>query len=388
MEQIEQIELMEPGITSRVRDAAVIGAGVAGSSAAKALADRGWDVVLIDGRRFPRHKVCGEFLSPESRGMLEAFGLIDTVQSLRPAEIDRARLWLSRGRPVEAALPGGAWGVSRYALDRSLQLAAIEAGVELLQGVTVTTVCAEDGGYRLAAKGGGFPGQAIRARAVIAAWGGRRGTGAKEPRPPNEAYIGVKTHYEGIEGISAVELFFFPGGYMGISPIEDGRVNVAALLKQDAFRDKESSVLGWIRAAGRRNPRLRDLLERAVPVPGTQAAVAPVRLHSRPLAWDTVPCIGDAAVMMPPLCGDGMSMALRSASLCSAWADAYLRGELTLEQWRDAYSRALSTEFSGPLRVGRLIHKVSGLPVLPGMLAGLSRLIPSLPAAIVRATRL
>ena len=63
-------------------DAAVIGAGIAGSVMAESLADHGWDTVLFDRKAFPRHKVCGEFLSPESLTMLRRLGLRDAVLRL------------------------------------------------------------------------------------------------------------------------------------------------------------------------------------------------------------------------------------------------------------------------------------------------------------------
>jgi choline dehydrogenase-like flavoprotein len=91
-----------------MRDVAVLGAGMAGSSVAKALADKGWDTLLIDRRPFPRHKVCGEFLSPESRTALQALGLWETVESLGPSPIERVRLVFESGPPLEIPLPGTA----------------------------------------------------------------------------------------------------------------------------------------------------------------------------------------------------------------------------------------------------------------------------------------
>lgn len=375
---------------SRIYDVAVLGAGVAGSSLAKSLADRGWEAVLIDGKQFPRHKVCGEFLSPESQSTLRAMGLHHAVEALQPSLITQARLIFQSGAPLELPLPGVALGVSRYLLDGALHRAAINSGVELKAAATVTAVHPAPRGYVIETKQGESR-LSYEARAVIAAWGANCRAGLPGHRAgarKDKAYIGVKSHFAGIEMEPAVELYVFDGGYLGISTIEHGIVNVAALLARKAFPPDEKTVLGLLAAAARRNPRLSRKLADAVPVPGTQAAVAPVALSRKPQPWAAVPHIGDAALMLPPLCGDGMSLALRSAALCAPLADRFLAGSLSLAQWEQAYSQAMRQEFQAPLQWGRLLQWLFGIPLLPRLLLGAAQLAPGMVAQLVRATRL
>ncbi|KEQ23145.1 NAD(P)/FAD-dependent oxidoreductase [Paenibacillus tyrfis] len=370
-----------------IRDMAVIGAGIAGSSIAKALADRGWDVILIDGNRFPRHKVCGEFLSPESQVMLRSLGFQETVESLQPAKIHQARIIMSKGDTLDIPLPGTALGISRFALDTALHQSVIGSGVELITGQKVASVTPADHGYIIETRHGGKE-FSFHSRAVIAAWGGKGVPKVLGQRSPDSRYIGVKSHYTGINLGPVVELYFFPGGYLGLSPVEGGMVNIAALLKKNTFLNKEKTVIDWIYAAGRRNPKLKAILDKAVPVPGTQAAVAPVHLNHIWSAWDRFPLVGDAAVMVPPLCGDGMSMALRSACLCTPLADLYLRGESTVNRWKWEYTRSLKREFNGPLRWGLLLQWLFSLPVFPRLMLSIAQSFPVLPASLIRATRL
>ncbi|CAG7649149.1 NAD(P)/FAD-dependent oxidoreductase [Paenibacillus allorhizosphaerae] len=375
------------------REVAIIGAGIAGSSLAKALADRGWDTVLFDRKPFPRHKVCGEFLSPESQLMLQLLGLDGPVASLQPSRIHRTRLVLGGGDAIEIPLPGTALGVSRYLLDSALLSAAIDAGVHVQAATAVTSVCPNESGYTIETKQGDVR-NAYHVRAVIAAWGanGRAGlSSAQRQRPNSEAdptYIGVKSHFSGIDMEPVVELYFFEGGYVGVSPIEGGLVNVAALLERKSFRNNEKTIAGWIDAARRRNAKLDRRLANAVPVPGTQAAVAPVDLSRKPLAWGSLPHVGDAALMIPPLCGDGMSMALRSALLCAPLADRYLSGKISLARWQHEYVRSIRREFHGPMQWGRLLHSLLGMPMAPRLLLGAVRLVPGLAYELMKATRL
>ncbi|MCS7463941.1 NAD(P)/FAD-dependent oxidoreductase [Paenibacillus doosanensis] len=377
-----------------MHDVAIIGAGVAGSSLAKDMAARGWDTVLIDGKSFPRHKVCGEFLSPESLGTLDELGLRKTVERLQPRRIERARLIVSSGGALDVPLPGTGLGVSRYALDSALHQAAYRSGVELVTGTPVAEVHPAGGGFRLVLKPaeGGLP-QELLVRSVIGAWGANPRL-MRLQRPRDRAVsrtggcIGVKSHFTGIPMEPVVELYFFPGGYLGLSPIEGDRVNVCALLKRQAFPEAEPTVSGLLDAACRRHPLLRRRLLDASPVPGTEAAVAPVRLDRQPLTWGRFAHVGDASLLVPPLCGDGMSMALRSARLCARLADRYLDGTVSLAQWQAEYALAVQREFAGPLRWGTWLHSLSGLPVLPRLLLALAQLMPNLAASLVKATRL
>ncbi len=103
-----------------MRDVVIVGAGLAGSGLATVLSNLGWDVLLVERRQLPQHKVCGEFLSPESQASLHALGMYNSVAELAPSRMDQAVLVSRLGRSVQVALPGDAWGVSRFTLDAAL----------------------------------------------------------------------------------------------------------------------------------------------------------------------------------------------------------------------------------------------------------------------------
>lgn len=388
-------------------DVAVLGAGVAGSSLAAMLAARGWTTALMDRHRFPKHKVCGEFLSPESQHILSDMGLEETVESLEPHSITRISLFLAGGGKIELPLPGTAVGVSRHRLDAALQRHAIAEGVVLLQGGTVTAVMPYEHGYILHVRQGRERTE-ITARAVVAAWGaGGQGRilgrydhriedGSWRKRRSGSAHergaVGVKSHFAWSAGAAspsdAVELYFFSGGYLGINGIECGHYNVAALLDGQDIPRSHPTVEGMLMEAVSRNPALQRRMGDAQPVHGTEAAVAPVHISRYPAPWCIIPHIGDAIGRIPPLCGDGMSMGLRSAQLCAAYAHRYLAGEWTYEQWRAAYTRAICSQFSSPLRWGKAVEALLRNPAASRLLPGLARLSPRLACKFVEATRL
>jgi flavin-dependent dehydrogenase len=397
-------------------DVIVIGAGIAGSSVAGALAGKGWSTLLLDRHTGPKHKVCGEFLSPESGRSLAALGLGPVVAALGGSAMDKVRLATYDGSSLTLPLPGKALGISRFALDEALRGHAVALGAEVLGGITVDEVERSGRDFVVRARSGG-QGITFEARSVIGAWG-RNGASSmrgvvdrerdrskdrnerdRNPDPdrhnrsvrkvPSPAsYVGIKSHLADARPSSEVDLIFFPGGYIGLSAIENGFINVAALVTRSFFAEAGQTIEGAWKHAQRFCPLLRDRLQGSRLVPGTQAAVAPVETSRRLTPWGSFPHIGDAAAVIPPLCGDGMSMALHSAWQCATYADRYLRGSITWEDWRTQYSATLRREFAAPIFTGRLLQGALGHPIAGPLLLKIGRAFPRLAERVVLATRI
>jgi len=372
-----------------MRDVVIVGAGLAGSGLATVLGNLGWDVLLAERRHLPQHKVCGEFLSPESQASLHALGLHQTVAQLAPSRMDQAILVSRMGRSVQVALPGEAWGVSRWALDAALADAACRAGAELWTGVTVTNVTSGDRGATVDVRTGQEL-STVHARSVVLACGRHTHASLRPsvPAPPvDQTYVGVKCHYESVAMPSRMELYFFAGGYGGVSPIEGQRFNVCLLVTRRAFLQGGGTVRGMLDMAARLNPALGGRLMGSRPLPQTEVAVAPVDTQRQGVPWDTTACIGDAAVMIPPLCGDGQAMALRSAELYAPLLDDLLHGRRSLVDVRTAYTAAWHREFDGPIRTGRQLQALLNVPGLGDGLISVGHRIPALATWLVHATR-
>lgn len=186
----------------------ILGAGPAGASAAIAARSEGSAVHLIDGAKFPRHKVCGEFFSPEIAAELEHLGAWEAFLESGPARVQRMKLHFGRREKV-ARLPEHAWGLSRYTFDALLRDRAQTLGVELL---------------REPAREAGDD-----APTVIAS--GRHCSVKPGPRTGARLF-GFKAHFDG-PADDAVELFFFGRCYVGVNAIENGRTNVCGLGPED-----------------------------------------------------------------------------------------------------------------------------------------------------------
>ena len=380
-------------------DLIVVGAGLAGSTVAAAVADAGHRVLLLERTHFPRHKVCGEFLSPEVQATLCTLNLYDAVAVCGPQPLTHARIVSRTGRTLHTPLPGVAWGLSRYALDAALAQAAVARGVTLYTGARVREYVFLDAArtdVRVTYLRQGRE-HTAQGRAVIMAVG--RGSAKGLPPWPEttaqsgehdatqRAYVGVKVHMRNVHMPREVALFLFDGGYVGVNPVENGAANVCLLATYAAFDRGGRDPVTMVQRLAQEQPEFGALLAGATLVDGSACVVAGVDTH-RPLRpWQDVLCLGDTATMIPPLCGDGMAMALRSAELAAPLTDAYLTGALSEAAWRDAYTAQWHAEFAGRLRTGRLLERVLMQPRLNEWALALGRALPPLAAQVVRLTR-
>lgn len=378
-------------MTISASDVVVIGGGLAGCSAAITLAQSGHNVVLSEAKSYPNHKVCGEFMSPHCTDHLRALGVLDAVMALRPAMIDKTRITTPDGRDWQAALPGHAIGISRYALDALLVQRAQTLGVRVLDNTTITDINGSlDRGFTLNARSGGAA-QTLHARCTIAAYGKRSGLdrtlnrhflGQKHP------YVGLKNHFIGTPLPASVDLHSFAGGYCGISEIENGMTNVCLLVRQDVFQAVSGGdiavFIAWMR---QQNPALEAWLSQAHPVFERWLSISQIPFTRKTALEQDVLMTGDAAGLIAPLAGDGMEMALRGGRLAAAATAAFLTGGWSAPQLRETYPNQWRTAFSPRLRLGRLLQAVMLRPVL--LSAGL-RIVQQLPALghfFIRQTR-
>jgi flavin-dependent dehydrogenase len=188
----------------------ILGGGPAGAAAAIAALGEGAEAEIYEEGRVPRHKVCGEFLSPEARSVLKRLGAAEECVRAAPARIDRFELHIGR-RVKQCQLPEPAWGLSRYRLDHILLERAQTLGARVLRERRT------EGQADVVAHG----------RRAVTQWN----AGFRHNRP-----FGFKAHFRGPSS-DAVELYFFQFGYIGVTPIEDGLVNICGLAREHLLRE-------------------------------------------------------------------------------------------------------------------------------------------------------
>ncbi len=345
-------------------------------------------MLVLEQRANLGHKVCGEFISWEAQTTLQALGLLAGVQAARPALLARAVLTSRSGVAAGFDLARGSWGLSRKSLDTALADAAQAAGAELKLGVRVRRFDQVGGGYVVEARSNGRAIE-IRCRALVAACG-RNSSSELPPRSraaPEAGLVGIKCHYQNVSMPPQVELYFFEGGYIGLAPIEGGGVNLCLIASRKALEGADKDPAGLIEALAGRIPGIGNRLAGGEALDAPPLAVAPIDLWRRADPWDSVASVGDAAAIIPPLTGDGIAGALRSAELCAPLAHAYLSGGLTLERWEQAYRSRWHANFDRPLGVARRLETWLGSAVGSELLLGVGSLLPPVARRLAALTR-
>jgi menaquinone-9 beta-reductase len=297
-------------------------------------------VTVLEKARFPRDKVCGCFLSHEALPVLHRMGLGEELAKTAAETITRFRLVRRDGIAVDSPLPKPALSISRARLDSLAAAAAERAGARMRFGTTVLSLEGDlRGGFRI--KGLDWE---LEARAIVGAWGryspldGRLGRTFIRGKPSLFGF--GKTFAGNGERLANVAiLHFFEGGYVGLSRVERGLVNLAALasprVAQTAHHDFDSLL---DRLCGE-SPALAADLEGLTPVPGPPLVSEPVYLGWHGAVAGDVLCVGDAAGVIDPYTGTGMSLALLFGEAVAAPLAGFLAKALAEDELRRTHLR-------------------------------------------------
>jgi len=331
-------------------DLIIIGGGPAGTSTAISAARHGASVLLLERGRFPRHKVCGEFVSAESLSLLKDLLDLQHATLLHDAvRIPRARMFLD-GRTLHASVDPAAASIARFDLDAALWRSADGAGVDARQQVTVQSVSGR-GPFRIVTASEEF-----ESRALINASGrwSNLNLAPAENGMRSEKWLGVKAHFAEPVSEPSVDLYFFDGGYCGVQPVGEGRVNASAMVRADV-----ASSLPEVFA---RHPELRERSRNWTLVSDPVSTSPLIFRHPQP-ERDGILMAGDAAGFVDPFVGDGISLALRSGSLAARSLKSFFDGEAALPDAVRRYSQAYKESL---LPVFRTSSKIRKMLVLPG----------------------
>ena len=389
-------------------DVAIVGGGLAGSALAALLARQDRDVALLEKDAFPRYKLCGEFLSTESRSLLAEIGCLDRVLEARPAVIRSSRFVAPSGRAVELPLPGVGLGLRRWVLDHILFEHARSCGADTATRTEVreiveraSTDSCETTALRLRAAENEE--RQIAAAAVVLAHGRRDRLDRQLERPflrrPTR-WAGFQRHCVSISTAAGerlrkrldgvVEVHGFDGGYCGLMFVDGGRINVCGFLDERHLKGASPNDWSALEAfLSKANPELALRLDDLAPKGDPARSVARVPLVNKEPTVGQLLCLGDAAGMVAPMCGDGQATALRSAVLL---AEVFNGAPAALENGAvdaiaHAWSVAWHREFARRMRLGRWLQAILVRPRWADLSVRIVRLLPPVGRLLVRATR-
>lgn len=363
-------------------DLLVIGGGLAGLTAALRGRHLGLRVALVDLGQYPRHRVCGEYVSQEVVSVFRAMDI--DLHAMAPPVIDRFLLTSPQGKQVRLQLPLGGLGLSRHAFDHYLYQIAVARGVDFFLREKVTRIQWQGEACTVTAQSG----SQWQTRAVISAHGKRSSLDRTWQRPffrQRSPYLGVKFHAEWDMPEDLVELHNFQAGYCGVSKIEDGRVNICYLTTRDHLR-RHGSVEAMEAKVLHRNPHLAEVLQRAERVWAQPLVINEVSFAAKAPVEQGMLMAGDAAGLIAPLCGNGMAMAIQAGNLAALCSSDFLQGRRSRAGMEQQYAQQWRRLFRSRLWVGRQAQAMFRQEVLAEISVRAMGLLPSVARWVIRQT--
>ncbi len=331
----------------------IIGGGLAGLCSALHLSLAGIKVLLIEKNDYPKHKVCGEYVSNEVLPYLGWLGF-DPLE-FGAQKIEYLNLSTVKGRKLEVKLPLGGFGLSRYCFDWELAKKCLEAGTEI-QKETVTDVEFIDPHFTVKTQAGGE----ISTEFVIGSFGKRSKLDIALKRPfiqNSSSYLAVKAHYKAEFPNDLVELHNFEGGYCGLSKVETQNVNVCYITTYRSFK-KYKNINDFQEKVLEQNEYLKSIFQSSEMVFDKALSISQISFDKKNPIENHIIMSGDSAGMIHPLAGNGMSMAIRSAQMASVLLLGFFSGEIsTRRELEEQYASRWKREFSTRLMAGRIISK-------------------------------
>ncbi|MGI8951255.1 MAG: NAD(P)/FAD-dependent oxidoreductase [Chitinophagaceae bacterium] len=341
-------------------DIAITGGGLAGLSLAILSADAGYNVVLFEKENYPFHKVCGEYISFESWNFLEQLGL--PLLELNLPSIKQLNISDIKGNIYNFNLPLGGFGISRYTLDNTLYKIALQKNVTVLTQSKVTDIKFIENKFIVSTSSGNF-------NAIIAAgsFGKRSNLDIKWNRSfiqknPNKLnnFIGIKYHVQYPMENNTISLHNFKNGYCGISKIEENKCCLCYLTTADNLKNNNNSVQQMEQNILFKNPHLKKIFTEAISLYDQPLAISQISFSKKSQVENHVLMIGDAAGMITPLCGNGMSMAMHGSKISFENIDDFLQGNITREQMEENYTNQWQQAFERRLQIGRNVQRFFG----------------------------
>jgi menaquinone-9 beta-reductase len=337
-----------------LKSVAIIGGGLAGLTAAIQLAKKGIEVSLFEKKKYPFHRVCGEYISNETLPFLKTNEIYP--EKFSPRQIGQLQLTSVSGKSAELTLKLGGFGVSRYLFDQFLFEKANEAGVTSYP-CEVESIQFEDERFFISASD-----QKFQFDVAIGSFGKRSKLDVSLKREfiqKRSPYMGVKYHARTDHPSNVISLHNFQNGYCGISNIEDGKTNICYLTHRDNLKvyknikEMEEVILF-------ENPFLKSIFKNSQFLFDRPEVINEISFETKAPVEEHILMTGDAAGMIAPLCGNGMALAIHSAKLTAELVHAFCKDEISRGEMEMKYEKKWKYHFATRLWAGRQIQNLFG----------------------------
>ena len=338
----------------------IVGGGLAGLTLGLQLRQNGVPVLLHDAGTYPRHRVCGEYLSGRALSIIESLGLRPGLDRLGAVESSDVLLSLGPSVLSRRPLPQPALCLSRYEFDLFLVQELTKAGGDIQTAQRIPPQPAE-------------------------------GTVLATGRQPSATqhgwrWFGLKAHAQNVDLEAGLEMHLSSRGYIGLCRIENNQVNVCGLFRsRSPVPDLATSWKNWL--GGDPDSLLQQRICHAEWDESSFSSIAALSLSPQRASVGTGLRIGDALTMIPPVTGNGMSMAIEGADLAANHLVDWSSNRLDWDSAVQKVATNLDAAFAPRLRNARWLQHAMFDPIARSVVWNLSRIFPDFPSLLFRLTR-
>ena len=353
-------------------DIIVIGGGPAGCAMALDLNCRGYDVALCDQAKFPRDKVCGEFISPGADPILDKLGVLASIEALAPKRLkgvaissyESAELEIDYPASTETGSRPSSLSVPRYQLDALFLKQVQSTGVKVFEQHKVTDFIFDNG--CVAGVRGWDENRtsfSLKAKLVVDA-GGRNAVSLKKfslkQEPKGNGKIAFSAYWQGVRlPDDYCYMHVSRPGYTGISSVGNGRANVVLVVDRSALDGERDERVAkpetFYHHVLMKNCRRREMLQDAEQVEAVRS-VESLAFAVKPVSCSGLVLVGDAMGFIDPFTGEGIYLSLRSSQIAAEVIHGGFQSSNFSRNALSVYDKRRQEEFGGKFLLSRVLQ--------------------------------
>ena len=363
-------------------DVIIVGGGLAGLTSAIHLSKFKKQVLVIEKQSYPKHKVCGEYISNEVIPYLNSLEIDPIKEGAK--KINKVHVSTTNGSLIKGDLPLGGFGMSRYFFDNLLLKKACLNGVKVIKD-SVMSIIFQNDIFIIKTKSSDI----FKSKIAIGAYGKRSDLDIKMNRKfirKKSPYLAVKSHAKGKFPDDLIGLHNFKGGYCGVSKVENNSINLCYITEYSSFK-KHKNISDFQKQVVFKNKHLRKIFKESTSLFKKSLTISQISFETKnPIENHIIMC-GDTAGVIHPLCGNGMGMAILSSKLASELIIQFLNGEIkNREDLENQYLMSWNKEFKTRLKMGHFIAWLFRSEIISQITYSIIKMIPFLLPKMIQFT--